>query len=261
MQQAVPAQQVVPHMIGAAVGQAQTPALQTWFPVHAWPQLPQLAVLVEVSTQVLEQLTSPVVQHLPRLQVWLALQAVVQVPQCFSSVWRSTQRGLAPAQKDAGAVQLHAPPLHVPGPQLTPQAPQSAASVAVSTQLVPHQVSPVGQQWPALHPSPLGQAAPHAPQFAGSVSVFTQVPPQLVRPVAQHRPALHVSVVGWQALPQAPQLLGSVEVSTQRGFEPGQSVVPPVQVQTPPPQVPGPQAIGQPPQCSGSVWVSTHSGL
>jgi hypothetical protein len=62
---------------------------------QAWPQVPQFEGSVEVFTHVLEQLLRPVAQHLPREQVWLAVQDVPQSPQFRSSVRRSTQRGLA----------------------------------------------------------------------------------------------------------------------------------------------------------------------
>jgi hypothetical protein len=192
---------------------------------QAWPQDPQFAGLVEVSTQTPEQLARPVVQHLPRVQVWLAVQNVAQVPQCRSSVWRSTHRGLAPAQKVAPAPQLHAALVHVPRPHFTPQAPQFISSDERSTQVPEQFTVPVGQHLPALHVWPPAQVVSHAPQFAGSVSVFTHAPAQLVRPAPQHRPALHVSP-GAQAVAQSPQCCSSAWRSTHCGSAPTQRVVP-----------------------------------
>lgn len=189
MQQRVPWQQ--------AGGDPQTaPAQQTpW--VHevpapqGWPQVPQLEGSVAVFTHAFEQLVRPAGQHLPREQVWLPLQVVPQLPQFRPSVRRSTQRGLALAQKVA-PMQAHAPALHVPRPHCTPQAPQFVGLVERFTQVPAQFTVPAGQHFPLLHVEPPAQTTPHAPQFDGSSSTFTQAPPQLTSPASQQRPALHV---------------------------------------------------------------------
>ncbi len=51
-----------------------------------------------------------------------------------------------------------------------PQAPQLAAFVCTSTQLLPHGSSPAGHtHWPALQIFPPEQAVPQVPQFRASV--------------------------------------------------------------------------------------------
>ena len=45
----------------------QTPPLQTWPELHAWPHVPQFAVLVEVLTQALLHSVSPEGQLVPQL--------------------------------------------------------------------------------------------------------------------------------------------------------------------------------------------------
>ncbi len=226
-QQTAPGQQVVPQASGVGAWHWHMPPEHTWLAEQAWPQLPQLAALVEVFTQTPEQLTSPVVQHLPRLQVWLVVQDVVQVPQCRSSVWRFTHLGFAPEQKVAAGSQLHDPAVQGPRPHSTPQTPQFIASEETSTQVPEQFTVPAGQHLPALHVDPPPQTVPQAPQFDGSVSVFAHAPVQQVSPAAQ-------------AVVQLPQCCSSASKSTQRGLAVSQRVQPASQVQIwgVPPQVP-----------------------
>jgi hypothetical protein len=82
---------------------------------------------------------------------------------------------------------LHTPPPQIwLAPQAFPHAPQLAALIEVSTQVLPQTVplqaawqAPLEQYWPC------GQALPHAPQFAGSLLVTTQAFPHLVLPPPQ----------------------------------------------------------------------------
>jgi hypothetical protein len=120
---------------------------------------------------------------------------VPHAPQLLLSVCVLTQ---APVHTDC-------PPGHAQRPisqlwpvtQAVPQAPQLAASVWTSTQImrppvmqmrfgVVHEIAhaPLTQSWPE------GQAVAHAPQLAGSLAVSTQRPMQSVWPVGHaQRPA------------------------------------------------------------------------
>jgi hypothetical protein len=92
----------------------------------------------------------------------------------------------------------------------SPQPPQFAASLAMSTQVPSHSVRPGPQvvlQTPLLQVVPAGQTMPQAPQFALSVAVSTQRPPQSVLPAGQvvtQVPMLQ-TCPGAQALSHMPQ--------------------------------------------------------
>jgi hypothetical protein len=122
----------------------QTPFVQLWLAAHAWPQLPQFAVLVFVSMQPDPHSICPATEqpHAPALQTAPTGQVTPQPPQL---------RGSFPF------VTAHDPPGHivVPGAQL------------------PAQV-------PALQTSPLWQTLVQLPQWLASFD--TQVPLQLSSP-------------------------------------------------------------------------------
>jgi len=122
-------------------------------PVQAWPQLPQLLVLLLVSTQApgLPQSCWPTTEH-PQV---LLLQVV-------------------------------------PAGQAIPHAPQFSGSVAVVAHVPPEQavvpLAHVDEQTLLLHTCVVLQVVPQVPQFA--LFDDTQVPPQFNRPVPQvHVPA------------------------------------------------------------------------
>jgi hypothetical protein len=88
---------------------------------------------------------------------------------------------LAPHRSGAvGSPHPHTPPVHVwPEGHATPQAPQFAASLFKSTQLVPHAVAVPGQvQAPEWHDWVGPQATLHDPQWAGSL-IETDTPEQV----------------------------------------------------------------------------------
>lgn len=103
-QQVLPGwQQMLPHASHPA-GQVQMPSLQSMPPVQGVSQSPQFSRSVFVSTQmplqhfllrsqqVLPQVASPDGQtHLPSSQTLIPAQAVLQSPQCLSSVLRFRQ--------------------------------------------------------------------------------------------------------------------------------------------------------------------------
>jgi hypothetical protein len=73
----------------------------------------------------------------------------------------------------------HFPAEQVPPAHAVPHAPQLAASVWVSTHVVPHWVFGGLQgavQTPEMQVSLAPHCVPHAPQFAGSMAVFVQAP-------------------------------------------------------------------------------------
>jgi hypothetical protein len=158
----------------------QAPLLHVEPVGQALPHLPQFAALLEVFTQVPEQLTSGLVQvraQAPPLHAWPLVQALPQLPQSSVLVWVSTH---LPEQRTSGLVQVTA-------------------------------------QAPLLHAWPLGQAWAQLPQSWLLVWRFTQAPEQAVSPPVQlvpHFPPEQVWPVA-QAVPQAPQLVLLVEVSTQ----------------------------------------------
>jgi hypothetical protein len=82
-----------------------------------------------------------------------------------------------------------------------PQLPQLALSLAVTTQLLPHSMEPLGQlvvQVPLWHCCPAAQALPHEPQLAGSTVTAVQVEPHFMKGVGHDGPEL-VLLVGQAA--------------------------------------------------------------
>ena len=74
----------------------------------------------------------------------------------------------------------------------TPQPPQLALSVVLSTQALPHKLSDPPQALPQAPPSQVAvpsegatHPAPQAPQFCGSVMTFAHVPLQFISPTGQ----------------------------------------------------------------------------
>jgi hypothetical protein len=92
--------------------------------------------------------------------------------------------------RPAGHIAAQVPAVQTwPAAQALPHAPQSALSLARSTQTPVQAVWPAGQvQAPFAHVAPMPQVLPHPPQLAGSVFVFVQRPRQAVSPIV-HEPA------------------------------------------------------------------------
>lgn len=120
-------------------------------PLQIVPQLPQLALSVCSSTQVVPHTDWPATghAHAPAVHVCALEQTVPQAPQLSGSVAVSVQVPLHTVwpveQVQTPATQL-VPPLHA-----TPQPPQLALSVFGLTHAVPHWRSPVAQMlwhWP-----------------------------------------------------------------------------------------------------------------
>ncbi len=208
---------------------------------------------------------SPCVHPVARTRLTCAVSTVVAMARSRDQ----TQSGVVQvtavhcgceAQGNSRAEQ--APPTQAkPEPQATPQAPQLAGLLLVSTQEPPQLVRPAWQltaQVPAEQTWPAAHAVPQAPQFPSSAWVSRQVPPQLVRPAWQERPQVPPAQT-WpagQAVPQAPQLASSAWVSRQ---VPPQLASPAWQVrpQVPPEQTwPASHAVPQAPQLARSVPVS-----
>ena len=148
-------------------GQVHDPCTHVVPWAQAWPQDPQLAGSVPVSTQALPQAVVPgaVQEHLPPAQVSAAEQAVVQLPQWSWSVWGSTQavpQLVSPTAQAARQVPFeHASP----EAQAFPQAPQLAASVSRLVQaplhdvVFPPQPTSAPTQTPLVQVVPVGQSA------------------------------------------------------------------------------------------------------
>lgn len=104
----------VPEQLVSPLGQAQAPLKHCVPPVHAVPQVPQLAASDLVSVQPMLHAVSPVVQaavHTLAEQSGVApLHAVPQAPQLAGSLVVSTQ---APEQATVGLVQVALPPVPV----------------------------------------------------------------------------------------------------------------------------------------------------
>lgn len=155
--------------------------------------------------------------QVPFRQAWPAEQAFPQSPQCAMLLWMSTQpppQQAWPGPHAGPAPQRHSPPSQVsptpqagsqggsthwplsqtcPVGQTLPQAPQSVASVRGSTQRPLQQTFPSaqGSPEPQRH-SPDAQTLPkgvhgllHAPQSTSELSRLTHAPSQQVRPLAQ----------------------------------------------------------------------------
>ena len=103
--------------------------------------------------------------------------------------------------------------------QALPHPPQLARSLVTSTQLLPHNLKPLGQsfaQVPLPQTRPVGHTLLHAPQLFGSLVVSVHWPLQLVCGAGQpHAPALQVSLAS-QVVPHLPQLAGSICELMQR---------------------------------------------
>ena len=191
--------------------QVQTPPMHELPPVHALPHMPQLRLLVWVSTHVpaAPQAVRPTAHlHMPVMQVcWAgnggagsAVRAIVcrstHVP--LQLVSRGVSRAFAAATRLAGKTCHPAHPtvrgarLHVDAGRATERETRGAAGHLPDTQL-----------------EPFVHAAPHAPQFWLSVCRFTQLVPHNVWPAAHcvwQTPALQTAPAA-QGLPQAPQLV------------------------------------------------------
>jgi hypothetical protein len=118
--------------------------------------------------------------QLPRLQTWVPVQALPQLPQLFGSVSVRMQTPLQSEKLLLGQLQVLL--AQVPPVQVSPQPPQLAESLAVFTQRPLQRVKPVGHAvWHMLLTQllPAAQAVPHAPQLFGSLVVSTQAPLQV----------------------------------------------------------------------------------
>jgi hypothetical protein len=175
-------------------GQSVSPAGHVHFPAthvapmppQLFPHIPQFAVLVLVSTQVMPPKPGHIISPFP-----------VHAP--------------------------HMPAVQGAAPQLCPHIPQFAESVWVLAQVPPpkppHIIVPIGHMHiPEVHVAPMAQARPHIPQFMGSVAVSEQVgllglPHLTWVAVHWHTPDTHVPCP--QLWPQVPQCIGSLLVSKQ----------------------------------------------
>jgi hypothetical protein len=232
--------------------QVQAPALQNSPPVHVLPQDdgstgPQLLLSVCGFTQVLPHWMSPVgheVVQTPLTQTWPPVQTKgpppsgEQPPQLLLSLLVLVQ---TPLQNASGAApQVQAPALqNSPPRQELPQeavplanGPQLPLSVSGFTQLLPHWMSPVGQEtthlpeeqtWPLVQMLVPASVSPQPPQLLLSSLVLVQTPPQNAWGAAPHvqPPALQnsppVQALPHDAVPlaNAPQLPLSVSGFTQ----------------------------------------------
>jgi len=175
----------------------QLPSMQPLFALQLVPQPPQFELSVEKFVQ---SVGVPLAGHgfgaaavqaqLPVEQAAPATQALVQLPQCWSSVCSSThapEHRLPPFASHA-SVQVPVAQL-CPVPQAWPQVAQLLGSVWRSVQALPP------PQWPL-------------PQV--------ELPLQSVCPEAQVQVPLEQVAPGSQTFPQPPQLEVSVFLSTQR---------------------------------------------
>ncbi len=149
--------------------------------------------------------------QLPLMQRSRAPQALVQLPQWFTSLERSGQ--LAPhPMPGAGQVAVQLPFTQLwPDAQGAPQPPQFAPSIFVSRQMVPQWVRPGWQMHALASQVSVGlQVVLHPPQWAESRVVSKQPPLHEVAPAGQPQaPASQVELVG-QLRHWAPQWRASV---------------------------------------------------
>ena len=145
----------VPPQFVCPAGHWHEPVTQRVPPVHARPQAPQLALVLDRSTHDPEQLVSPMAQlaaHAPAEHACPAAQTRPHAPQLARSLCTSTQ---VPPQLVRPGSHTHVPRLHtVPPLHAVPHAPQWARSLWRSTHEPPHRVCAVAQvepQTPALH--------------------------------------------------------------------------------------------------------------
>lgn len=233
------------HAIMAPITQVEPPHMAPAWQlsgVHAWPQLPQLLLLLVRSTQAPPQPVIAAPQQTPAEQVVPAPHAVLQPPQWFESVCSSTH---APAQQVEPAAQAlpHMPQLagsvkkftHAVGFVLLGQLPGNAplqpthvdplhigllfagAGVGHATHVagVPQALVPAGHglHMPPAHPA--GHVIPQPPQLRGSVCSLTHELLHDVKPVEHvHVPAVQTEFAV-HTLPHVPQLLLSLVFSTQ----------------------------------------------
>jgi hypothetical protein len=134
---------------------------QRWVAPHARPQLPQLALLVAVSTQAVPHIVCPAEQvelQTLLLQTWLAWQTFVQLPQWVAS--DGTQEPLQ-SSKPGWHWQIRLPHIWPGAEQGMPHPPQFIGSVLVFTHWVPH------SSWPAAQviepPAPVVPPEPPVP--------------------------------------------------------------------------------------------------
>jgi hypothetical protein len=120
-----------------------THAPLTHWPLQAWLQPPQWAVLVIVSTHAFEQSIWPAVEqpHTPALQTDPAGHALPQAPQLSALLIVSTQAPPVHWVSPPAQLAWHELPLHTcPDAHLLPQVPQLFASAGMHAP--PHASSP-----------------------------------------------------------------------------------------------------------------------
>ena len=169
--------------------------------MQAVPQLPQLALSMEVSTHELPQVVwLQKFEQNPFEQVCSALHLVLHEPQLAPSVRMSTHW---PEQSLSPAGHSHFPALHdFPPVHLTPHPPQLLLSVAASTHAPEQYVPPPGQtHLPAWHVEPAAHALSQLPQCAASLCMYTHWPLHSVSGEG-HIPASPAA----PALPAVPEL-------------------------------------------------------
>ena len=263
---------------------------QVRLPPQFAPQKPQFPLLLVRSTQLLPHCAWPerhVMTHVPMEHRGVAPgQRNPHVLQFVLLCWRSTQRprpmNAPPAHCVFPAAQVHVPSTQVePTSHATPHAPQLAALVLRSTQVVAIIIMPIGPRAGAVQavrppvPQPAAHAPfwqvvfgpqriPHAPQLASSAFVFVQVvphrvspPPHVQMPLTQLPPMAH-------CLLQALQLMLSVVRSTQAPLQlvSDWPASVPVHVVTHAPLLqtcPAAHATPHPPQLSGSLCTAVHA--
>jgi len=242
-------------------GHAQDPLAQNWRAPHAWPQVPQFAAVVRVSTSqpfamLPSQSAKPGRHWMPQVPPAQrgavepigdgagTVHTVPQVPQLFTSVVVSTQDEPQRVSLARHPVEQPAVPhTGVATPQVVAHAPQFAGSVAavVHAKVAPHERNPV-LHWhvPSLQVALAPHTVPHVPQFAPSVRVFTSQPfaaawSQSANPVAQPQcPPVHAWPAA-QRMPQPPQFWASLARLASQPFAtiPSQSPMPVMQTHAP----------------------------
>jgi hypothetical protein len=190
------------------------PPTQLCVGAHATPQPPQLATLVETSTQTVPQSCAADAghSHAPFTQLCSVWHVTPQPPQLCASVPVSTH---VPPQYLVPAGHVQDPPEQlVPPWHCVPHEPQLLLSVAKDVQSVPHALGLLGSeqaQAPLTQVWPIAQLFPQPPQLSKLFCVSTQALPHAVMPCAAHSqcPDVH----RWslpQTTPHAPQLFGSL---------------------------------------------------
>lgn len=152
----------------------QVPLVQCWFAGQAWPQLPQLASLLVVSTHAVPHIICPPSQlelQLLLLHTWLAWHIVAQLPQ-----WVASEATQEPLHSSWPGWHWHwlfwqvLPPL-----QGMPQPPQLFMSEAVFTQSEPQRICPEAQLLPPPAP-PVPAPLPPVPGFPAVDGVQAATP-------------------------------------------------------------------------------------